>query len=160
MERFIATVEEPELHQKLVASIDGKGAFRRFKDVLMAYALERERWFAFRSDRLRAAMQSWLDAHGLETVPREQWEVPSVEQVKDAAEREERARPARKTRAAHADAARVRLHELIDLLPVRELDMALEFIEFLRERRPVPRIKPRGGPSDGDEPAADKEPED
>jgi hypothetical protein len=141
MERYIATVEEPELRQKLVGSIDGKGAFRRFKDVLMAYPVERERWFTFRSERLRSAMQTWLDAHGLEAIPREAWEVPSAEQVADAVEREEKARPARKTRTAHADAARQRLRDLVELLPVRELDMAQEFLEFLRERRPIPRMK-------------------
>jgi hypothetical protein len=143
MERYIATVEEPELRQKLVGSIDGKGAFRRFKDVLMAYPVERERWFTFRSERLRAAMQSWLDAHSLESVAREAWEVPSAEEVKDAVEREEKARPARKTRTAHADAARARLREVVELLPVRELDMAVEFLEFLRERRPMPRMRSR-----------------
>ncbi len=141
MERYIETVEEPELHQKLVASIDGKGAFRRFKDVLMSYPIDRERWFTFRSERLRTAMQTWLDAHSIEAIPREQWEVPSAEQVKDAALREERARPARKSRAAVADATRETLRELIELLPVRELDMALEFLEFLRDRRPMPRAK-------------------
>jgi hypothetical protein len=141
MERYIATVEEPELRQKLVGAIDGKGAFRRFKDVLMAYPVERERWFTFRSERLRSAMQTWLDAHSLESVAREAWEVPSAEQVADAVEREEKARPARKTRTAHADAARQRLREVVELLPVRELDMALEFLEFLRERRPIPRTK-------------------
>jgi Uncharacterised protein family (UPF0158) len=157
MERFIATVEEPELHQKLVASIDGKGAFRRFKDVLMVYPVDRERWFAFRSDRLRAAMQAWLDAHGIEAAPREQWEVPSADQVKDAAEREERARPERKTRAAQADAVRQRLRELIDLLPARELEMAAAFLDFLRERRPMPRIKAKSADKGGDD--VDAEPE-
>jgi hypothetical protein len=141
MERYIATVEEPDLRQKLVGAIDGKGAFRRFKDVLMAFPVERERWFTFRSERLRSAMQTWLDAHSLESVAREAWEVPSAEAVADAVEREEKARPARKTRTAHADAARQRLRELVELLPVRELDMALEFLEFLRERRPIPRMK-------------------
>jgi hypothetical protein len=141
MERYIATVEEPDLRQKLVGAIDGKGAFRRFKDVLMAFPVERERWFTFRSERLRSAMQTWLDAHSLESVAREAWEVPSAEAVADAVEREEKARPARKTRTAHADAARQRLRELVELLPVRELDMALEFLEFLRERRPIPRTK-------------------
>src|SRR6186713_2440898 len=48
MERFIATVDEGELRDKLVQSIDGKGAFRRFKDVLMSFPVDRERWFTFR----------------------------------------------------------------------------------------------------------------
>jgi hypothetical protein len=151
MERYIATVEEPELRQKLVSSIDGKGAFRRFKDVLMAYPVERERWFTFRSERLRAAMQSWLDAHSLESVAREAWEVPSADEVKDAVEREEKARPARKTRTAHADAARQRLREIVELLPVRELDMAVEFLEFLRDRRPMPRMRSKAPERVGDE---------
>ena len=151
MERYIATVEEPELRQKLVSSIDGKGAFRRFKDVLMAYPVERERWFTFRSERLRSAMQSWLDAHSLESVAREAWEVPSADEVKDAVEREEKARPARKTRTAHADAARARLRELVELLPVRELDMAVEFLEVLRERRPMPRMRSKAPDRLGDD---------
>src|SRR5512134_1965552 len=44
MERFIPMVEEPELRERLVRAIDGKGAFRRFKDVLMSFGPERERW--------------------------------------------------------------------------------------------------------------------
>src|SRR6185436_9158505 len=44
MERFIPMVEDPDLQAKLSQAIDGKGAFRRFKDVLMAYGPERERW--------------------------------------------------------------------------------------------------------------------
>ena len=158
MERYIATVEEPELRQKLVSSIDGKGAFRRFKDVLMAYPVERERWFTFRSERLRSAMQTWLDAHGLEAVPREAWEVPSAEAVADAVEREEKARPARKTRTAAADAARQRLRDLVELLPVRELEMAVEFLAFLRERRPIPRIRSKAPERLADDDSAQSQP--
>ncbi len=50
MERFIPMVESTELRDKLGQAIDGKGAFRRFKDVLMAYGAEREKWFTFRRD--------------------------------------------------------------------------------------------------------------
>ena len=35
MERFIPMVEDAELRERLTSAIDGKGAFRRFKDVLM-----------------------------------------------------------------------------------------------------------------------------
>ena len=62
MERFIATVEEGPLRTKLLQAIDGKGAFRRFKDVLMAFPVDRERWFTFRSERLRTCMEGWLEA--------------------------------------------------------------------------------------------------
>jgi hypothetical protein len=139
MERYISTIEDSEFRQKLVSAIDGKGAFRRFKDVLMNFPVERERWFTFRSERLRIAMDSWLDAHGIKAVERKSWEVPTAADVKVAVEVEEKARPARPSRAAAAAALRVKLHEQLDLLPNRELDMASEFLAFLLERRPIPR---------------------
>lgn len=148
MERYIATVEESEFRRRLIQAIDGKGAFRRFKDVLMNFPVERERWFAFRSERLRTAMEGWLDAHGIEPVEREKWEVPSAAQVEAAAQREERARPARRNRAAVAEANRQKLHELCDLLPVRELETAVAFLEFLRERRPTPRVQAKAAAGD------------
>ena len=73
MERFIPMVDETELRGKLAHAIDGKGAFRRFKDVLMTYAADRERWFAFRSERLRTFMEAWLNAHAITAVPRPGW---------------------------------------------------------------------------------------
>lgn len=73
MERFIPMVDENELRGKLAQAIDGKGAFRRFKDVLMTYAADRERWFAFRSERLRTFMEAWLTAHAITAVPRPGW---------------------------------------------------------------------------------------
>jgi hypothetical protein len=42
MERFVASVEEASLRERLVLAIDGKGAFRRFKDVLLSYPVERD----------------------------------------------------------------------------------------------------------------------
>src|SRR6185503_11468323 len=76
MERFIPMVEDKELSDKLTRAIDGKGAFRRFKDVLMSYGPERERWFAFRSERLRIFMEAWLNAHALNPVKRPVWVAP------------------------------------------------------------------------------------
>src|SRR5262252_10397221 len=70
MERYIPMVEDVELRAKLAVSIDGKGAFRRFKDVLMSYGTERERWFAFRSERLRTFMEAWLSAHAIKGAAR------------------------------------------------------------------------------------------
>src|SRR6185503_13284221 len=73
MERFIPMVEDKPLSALLTQAIDGKGAFRRFKDVLMSYGPERERWFAFRSERLRVFMEAWLAAHALHPVVRPVW---------------------------------------------------------------------------------------
>lgn len=139
MERFIATVEESELRQKLVQSIDGKGAFRRFKDVLMAYPADRERWFTFRSERLKACMDGWLEAHGIKVVERPEWKVPAGEDAKTEDAGNEAEIAARKSRLAMTESHRRKLHQLVDLLPARELDAAVAFLEFLRERRHMPR---------------------
>jgi len=158
MERFVSSVSDPPLRERLLIAIDGKGAFRRFKDVLMSFPVDRERWFAFRSERLRIAIEAWLEAHGLKAQERKDWQVPTAEQVKDAVERQERAQPARRSRAAVAETTRTRLRELVDLLPVRELEIALEFLEFLRERRPLPRPRVRTmDKTAGDEASKDQE---
>jgi len=61
MEDFIATVEGERLAELLEVAIKGKGAFRRFKDVLLNYPEERERWFEFKDDRMRERALEWLD---------------------------------------------------------------------------------------------------
>ena len=61
MERFVASVADQALRERLLVAIDGKGAFRRFKDVLLAFPAERERWFAYRSDLLHFHIQTWLE---------------------------------------------------------------------------------------------------
>jgi hypothetical protein len=155
MERFIATVDEGDLRDKLVASIDGKGAFRRFKDVLMSFPIDRERWFTFRSERLRACMETWLATHGIEAVARPDWHVPTADEVStpetavDPAAASDVKAPAKKTRAQVAETLRKRATELVEALPARELDAAVAFLEFLRERKHLPRAKVR----EGDEPA-------
>ena len=137
MERFIATVEDEELRRRLNIAIDGKGAFRRFKDALMSHPVDRERWFAFRSERLKACMESWLTAHGIRAVDRPKWHVPSANEVhvepeKPATEPRNR----HSSRPAPAGGDRRKLHELADSLSARDLELASAFLEFLRDRSP------------------------
>jgi hypothetical protein len=61
MQAFIATVEDDHLSELLEVAINGKGAFRRFKDVLLNYPEERERWFQFKDDRMKERALEWLD---------------------------------------------------------------------------------------------------
>ena len=61
MQAFIATVEDDHLSELLEVAINGKGAFRRFKDVLLNYPEERERWFKFKDDRMEERALEWLD---------------------------------------------------------------------------------------------------
>jgi hypothetical protein len=65
MEDFIATAKDEHLADLLQVAINGKGAFRRFKDVLLRYPEERERWFKFKDDRMRERALEWLDEIGI-----------------------------------------------------------------------------------------------
>src|SRR6478736_9650663 len=118
MERFIPMVEEGELRDQLTSAIDGKGAFRRFKDVLMSFGTERERWFAFRSERLRIFMEAWLNAHALRAVPRPIviQEVPPEEAAPVSAESKDLGPPSSESRegrkAKNAEALRKSLREI------------------------------------------------
>jgi hypothetical protein len=155
MERFIPMVENPELAEKLTQAIDGKGAFRRFKDVLMAYGPERERWFSFRSERLRIFMEAWLNAHALNPVPRPVW-VPEIPPKTEAApgapaaaalpeagaaavpreaRGEEVAPPRDLRRGKSVETLRKNLRDIADALGPRDLDTLTAFAEFLKARR-------------------------
>lgn len=66
MEAFIETVADDHLAELLAVAIQGRGAFRRFKDVLLGYPEERERWFRFKDDLVRQRVLKWLDSEGIE----------------------------------------------------------------------------------------------
>ncbi len=52
MEDFIVTVRNPHIRELLDVAIMGRGAFRRFKDVLYNYPYEEKRWFAFKEAQM------------------------------------------------------------------------------------------------------------
>ncbi|MEM7131031.1 MAG: UPF0158 family protein [Chloroflexota bacterium] len=68
MEAFIATVEDQRLQAHLQRAIEGKGAFRRFKDILSHERRTRERWFAFSSERERERVRVWLEFVGIKAI--------------------------------------------------------------------------------------------
>lgn len=68
MEEFAATVTDQRLRDRMEMALDGRGAFRRFKNVLATSTEERERWFAFKSARLRERIVEWLHAEGIEPI--------------------------------------------------------------------------------------------
>jgi len=62
---FISTVEDEHLVELLEIAIDGKGAFRRFKDVLARYPEKKERWYRFKNERMKERAISWLETIGI-----------------------------------------------------------------------------------------------
>jgi len=69
MREFIDTVSNKPLQQLLEVAIQGKGAFRRFKDVLARDPAEQQRWFAFQTERLDTRVREWLADEGVPCEP-------------------------------------------------------------------------------------------
>jgi hypothetical protein len=68
MVEFANSVKDRGLREKLDIALDGKGAFRRFKNVLSGYPEEEKRWYAFKDERLRQEVIDWLNSIGIEPV--------------------------------------------------------------------------------------------
>ena len=134
MEEFIEIVEDGPLKEKLNIAIDGKGAFRRFKDVLMGYPAERERWFTKRSSKLHAHMIEWIQVKRIKPA-----NIPPWDEAYDKSRRFEEKRIRSEAsgtglRDGQTDLRAV-CRDLIDVIPSRELPTAATFLEFLRGRR-------------------------
>jgi len=64
MQDFIDTISGEHLQELLNVAIQGRGAFRRFKDVLARHPAEQQRWFDFQGARLDARAREWLAEEG------------------------------------------------------------------------------------------------
>jgi predicted nucleotidyltransferase len=60
MRDFVSRVSDRRAADGLARAIEGRGAFRRFKDTLYEFADVRERWFAFHDVRMRRRAVEWL----------------------------------------------------------------------------------------------------
>lgn len=69
MEIFIATVGDPDIVDRLEIAINGRGAFRRFKDVLSRWPEETQRYYQLSNERQRGRARAWLASEGFRPVP-------------------------------------------------------------------------------------------
>ncbi len=60
MERFVDTIDDPDRRDRLEIALQGRGAFRRFKDVLARWPAELTRRHAFSDERERGRARAWL----------------------------------------------------------------------------------------------------
>jgi len=67
MAEFIETVKNPVLKEELTNALDGKGAFRRFKDVLINDPKERKRWHGYNAKAMKKVIVEWLKSLGIES---------------------------------------------------------------------------------------------
>jgi len=128
MESFVGSVVDEPLRDRLQVAIDGKGAFRRFKDVLLAFPAERERWFSYRSNLLHFHMQTWAEHMKIVTENAPPWGLVEAPEDPVAVPR-----PVT-TGEAPGEILRRQARDLLDEIPAAELPSALAFLEFLRAR--------------------------
>ena len=57
---FLETSEELALKEELIHALNGKGAFRRFKDVLINYPKERKKWHGYNAQAMKRVITEWL----------------------------------------------------------------------------------------------------
>jgi len=129
MEKFVGSVTDEPLRERLVISIDGKGAFRRFKDVLIGYPAERERWFSYRAELLHWHIQNWLASHEIEPSNEPPWG-----QVSEPTELPTVGKPVVHGTEAPGEALRRQARELLETIASIELPTAIAFLEFLKQR--------------------------
>jgi len=70
MEDFIAALDDRSLADALATATRGRGAFRRFKDVLAASPAEQRRYWLFSAERQHGRARAWLADHDYRPTPR------------------------------------------------------------------------------------------
>jgi hypothetical protein len=66
MQGFIWSLDDQALAERLERAIEGKGAFRRFKDTLAGYPQAEAAWFKFKEAQERERIEGWLEDHDIE----------------------------------------------------------------------------------------------
>lgn len=64
MEKFTLSIEDQRICDDIYHSIKGNGAFRRFKDKIDHYSLDKD-WYSFRDNALREIAISWCEENGI-----------------------------------------------------------------------------------------------
>lgn len=68
MSGFLETVEEPVLREELAHALCGRGAFRKFKDILRDHPKERKKWHGHNARAMKKVITEWLKSFEVEPV--------------------------------------------------------------------------------------------
>jgi hypothetical protein len=60
MREFTEGLANEGLQEELLAILDGKGAFRRFKDALEPHPKERKKWYGFNAGKAKGEIGDWM----------------------------------------------------------------------------------------------------
>jgi hypothetical protein len=75
LDDFIKHIPDEDIRIRMEAAINGKGAFRRFKDILLSLPEERRRWFEYRDQMMRQHILNWVHKHEIEPENSPPWEI-------------------------------------------------------------------------------------
>lgn len=67
MEEFCLSVNDHMIRNKLLGAIKGKGAFRRFKERIIDFAIE-DNWYLFREEQLKEIAKSWCQDNKIDFI--------------------------------------------------------------------------------------------
>jgi hypothetical protein len=65
MEEFIGTIDNQLIRDELYESIQGRGAFRRFKDEIIEHAIDRQ-WYKYKENKIRELVREWCKDNDIE----------------------------------------------------------------------------------------------
>lgn len=65
VEEFIGTLSEAEVRKELFGAIQGRGAFRRFKDGIREHDVDKQ-WFEFKEKKVKELVIKWCEQKDLE----------------------------------------------------------------------------------------------
>lgn len=74
MASFAETIDEPNIRPLLDTALDGRGAFRRFRDVVERYPDVEARWRSFEQEHLEGEAIDWLQSLDIEP----EYTLPSI----------------------------------------------------------------------------------
>lgn len=60
MEEFCGSIKNDRVSNALYSSIQGRGAFRRFKDTIIRFGVEDD-WYKFREEALKQIAIEWCE---------------------------------------------------------------------------------------------------
>ena len=64
MEKFIASLSSNKLQDSLWNAIEGRGAFRRFKDRIAQYGIDNQ-WYSYRDAAVKQFIIDWCEVEGI-----------------------------------------------------------------------------------------------
>lgn len=73
LDEFIRAIPNEDVKARMEAAINGKGAFRRFKDILLTLPDERRRWFEYRDQMMRQRIVEWVREQGINPLNPAPW---------------------------------------------------------------------------------------